>query len=173
MTIFEFTAHDIQAGYSDNGFSAGGLTTEFGFDEQEYLGHPLPRLRGIKLRWSISAIGGNAWALYEDVVSANRAEITSRAAEITHVLGSRLCGLFLRWEPEEAEVSLSFLLPPDPAFASFIMGVIAAERSLSVVHMGFQFASEGRDDAAAPSVSGFMDRREPLFVTDRPILRLK
>jgi hypothetical protein len=189
MTNFEFTAHDVQASYGaertpdarddeskptprPTSFVAHGITTEFSFSYEDPR-HPLPPLSGFKLRWSIHASGGNAWAHYEDIVGWNREKITGREAEIKRVVGNRpFRGLFLRWEPEEKEVDLSYFLSADPAVVPLIMGIIAAKRSLQVSCMGF-FFSNGRDDAAAPSASGFMHRREPLFTTDHPTLQVK
>ena len=79
-------------------------------------------------------------------------------------------GMLQKREPDR--ISLRYSLPADPALAAFVMGVMAAERELVFVCQGFQFASEGRL-TWAPTASGFMERREPVFLYNRPILRLR
>lgn len=174
MATFEFSSEGIRAGFGSHGFFAHGTTSRFGFDEREYLGHGLPSLHAMKLEWSIHTNGDDAWDHYAKVISAWSHDaanwpMTSREDEIKRIYADRpRVGLFMQWKP--GEVSLRYFLKADPAFATLVMGAIAAGREIDVFGQGFQFANEDRPGAAAPTVSGWTERKEPLILTSYPIV---
>lgn len=174
MATFEFRSEGIKAGYSGKGFFAHGETTRFGFDENEYPGHDLPSIRSKRFEWSIHTHGEDPWKQYSDIIDAYAFDRenwpkTDREAEIMRVFSDRpRVGLFMQWRP--GEVSLHFSLASSPELATVIMGAIAAGREIDLFCQGFLFANEDRPGAAAPTVSGWTERKEPLILTDHPII---
>ncbi|MGV9010266.1 hypothetical protein [Brevundimonas sp.] len=176
MATFTFVSEGITAGFGESGFFAFGETSDFQFDEREWPGHGLPHLQSDKLAWSIQTTGRDAWESYTEVIEAygfDRANwpMTERAAEIERIFSKPRLGLFIRWKP--GETTLTVFLKNDPALAIVIMGAIAAGREIDFFQQGFLFADEGKPGAAAPTVSGWSDRKEPLILTDHPIIRVK
>ena len=176
MTTCTFLSEGITAGFGENGFFAFGETTQFEFDEREWPGHGLPYIRTDKFSWQINETGEDAWAQYEEVIEANAFggsswRITERKAEIERVFTKPRLGLFVRWEP--GETTLTVNLGNNTALATVIMGAIGAGREIDFFQQGFTFADEAVTDAAAPTVSGWLERKEPLFLTSPPIIRVK
>ena len=174
MATFDFSSEGITAGFGAHGFFAHGTTTKFAFDEREYPGHGLPSLFSMKLAWTVHTNGGDAWDHYAEVISAWSHDaanwpMTPRADEIKRIYADRpRVGLFMQWRP--GEISLQYFLKDDPAFATLVMGAIAAGCPIDVWCQGFRFADEDRPDAAAPTVSGWAERKEPLLLSSYPIV---
>lgn len=175
MATFEFKSEGIQAGYGENGFFAFGETTDFQFDEREWPGHDLPNIRSMKLVWAINTRGDDQWKEYNDIIDAYAFDHanwprTERASEIERAYADRQrLGLFTRWHP--GKMSLTYSLNPDPTLAVVIMGAIGAGREIDFFAQGFLFADEGKV-AAAPTVSGWSERKEPLILADHPTIRV-
>lgn len=175
MATFEFTSEGIEVGFDRRGFYAHGRTTKFGFDEREYPGHGLPNIQTDEFYWSINTLGEDVWKNYAEVISAWSHDpadwpMTSREAVIKSTFHERLVSLFVRWNPGEVTLNVSF--PPSADFATMIMGALAAGRQIDFYSNGFNYADESRPDAAAPTVSGWSERKEPLFTTHHPIIRV-
>jgi hypothetical protein len=76
------------------------------------------------------------------------------------------------WKWERSSISLSYSLPRDPAFAAFVMGVLSVDREIVFLCNGFHFVEEGKL-APVPTITGLMQREEPLFLHDIPNMHIK
>lgn len=174
MATLNFTTQGIDAGYGEEGFFAFGVTDDFMFDDDDWDFGPLPKFdKPGLLRWAINGYSQDAWVKYETSVDAQRTSMTSRKPVLLDFFKrhSQPVGLFWKWAADEP-ISLSYSFPADASLATFIMGVVAAKRELSVRGDGFMFVD---DIAPAPAASavGFLERQEPCFLLDLPTLRIK
>ncbi len=170
MTTFTFTTQGFEVGYAEDGFFAFGRTTNHEFDEREWQG-PIPRFRGQPISWRIDTAGENQWDSYDRSVKERYPAPLTERAELLKAFFEECgppVGMLWKWGP--GSISLTYSLPPDPSFVAFLMGVLATERELMFLCPGFTFADEGKL-APAATVSGFMEREEPVFLRQRPLIR--
>jgi len=162
VSRFSFTTRDFTVGYDQNGFRASGETTR----------HDLPELRGEPLLWMLDTAATNQWDHYAGLRADQGLPLTERAELLqSHFpkLGGPPVGLLMR---DEVGATLSYSLPNDPALAAFVTGVWAADRELVFSCYRFDWVPEGKL-APGATEAGFMERQEPVFLYERPILRGK
>lgn len=161
MTAFIFITQGIDVGYDEDGFFAYGETTNHKFNERDWVGHGLPRFQGKPIFWRIGSGRKDMWVEYI-AITGQRA--TAKPTDLTKEWFQRYdapVGLLLKLDPYP--IRLTYSLHTDPALASLIMGAVAAERELVFWCEDFMFVDETKP-APVPSVSGFMERQEPLFL---------
>ena len=174
MANYWFTTQGIHVGYGRNGFFASGKTT---VTELSYRplrgGEHIPNIDGHPVNWEIDAKGESQWDHYLHHVAPRQrdAGLTERPLWIPEIFEATGQPVGLMWMRGDA-LFLRYSLPPDPAFATFIMGVIASGRELGAMGTGFYFKPEGAG-GPAPTVSGFVERGEPLFLASPPNLGLQ
>lgn len=170
---FTLTTRGIEAGYDKDGFFVFGRSTIHGFDAGDW-SFVRPPITGMAVDWHIDMKGEDAFERYKEWIYPP-SEISPRVQAIADHLErieERPCGHFRRWSPEDP-IALRYSLPSDPTLVAFIMGVVAADRELVISGNGFYLIEEDDEPKAAPSSVGFMERKEPVFLTDRPTFRVK
>ena len=172
MTTFVVTSKGIEAGWNKEGFFAFGTTIKHEFQNRD--GHfSIPPISGMPVNWRIDAKGEDAFESYK-VHTYPQSDLTPRMEALEEFFEryKPAYGQFRRWSENEP-IELHYSVPNDPTLAAFIMGVVAADRELVIAGQGFRMLYDDDRLAPAPSVAGFMERKEPLFLTDIPTLRMK
>ena len=173
MADFELITNGIEVGFGREGLFAHGLSTTHKF-ENDVWNHDKPWIHDIPIEWSIRLDDMNpfeAWAssCTNPGMDLFRPRVNMlREYFIRH--DERPVGMMRRRNNNEP-IILRYHFKNDPSLTAFIMGAIAAGRELSVWGQGWVFLA---DDVLNwdTSVKGFMERNEPVFVTERPILKI-
>jgi hypothetical protein len=173
MASFELTTNGIDVGYGEDGFFAFGVTTTHKFENDDWRWGE-PPIRGMPIAWSIRFSGED---LFDEYVSDTfpQSDLSPRVPIIQEYLRDlkrRVIGKMHRWDLKDP-IELTYHLPNDPSLAAIIVGAAAAGRELSIWGLGWHFADNDDSIRLAASVAGFMERREPAFVTDMPIVKMK
>lgn len=171
MSSLSLFTHGIEAGYDEDGFFAFGTTTDHRFDgsDPSFMRAPITNM---PITWRIDLKGHDAFEKYKEWTFP-ASDLSPRVPTLDDYFEKvrrRPCGSFRRWTADEP-ISLSYSLPNDPALVAFVMGVVAADREMVITAQHLLMVSE---DAIAPaaSVAGFMERKEPVFLLDHPVLRI-
>lgn len=166
MSKLELKARDVHVGYGKDGFYAFGSTTDHSLERSDF-NEEGPPIEGQPIDWFIKLTGANQYEEYK----CWRSSEGERDKELEEHYGLKYparCQL-RRWRSDKRTV-LEVSYPNDPALAAFLTGVAMHDQGLSIYSPGWCFLAE---DRVAPAVSciGFMEREEPAFSADYPILR--
>ncbi|MBN9481139.1 MAG: hypothetical protein J0I52_12935 [Bordetella sp.] len=169
LTLF---TRGIEVGYDEDGFFAFGTTPMHRYDGSDPSFTRAP-ITDIAITWRIDLKGYDAFEKYKDWTfpASDLSPRVPMLEDYFEKVKTRPCGSFRRWSADEP-ISLSYSLPNDPSLVAFIMGAVAADREMAITARHLLMVSE---DALAPaaSVTGFMERKEPVFLLDHPVLRVK
>jgi hypothetical protein len=173
MASIELTTNGIDVGYGEDGFFAFGVTTAHKFKDDSWEWRDAP-IRGMPIQWSIRFSGRN---LLKEYVSNTfpESELSMRVPliqEYFNIMERSAIGKMHRWDLNEP-IDLCYHLPNDPSLAAIIASAAAADRDLSIWGPGWYFTDDDVGTGRAASVAGFMERREPAFVIEMPIVKLK
>lgn len=174
MANFELITNGIDVGYGEDGFFAMGVSTAHRFGDDEDWEGGRPPVRGMPVCWSISLSGKDP---FEEYVSYTYppSELSPRVALLRDLFSetkSRPVGKMRRWDHNEP-IQLSYYFPNDASLAALIVGAVAADRELTIRGSGWYFLTDDSRLAPAPTVDGFMERKEPAFATELPTLRVR
>ncbi len=172
MASFLLITQGIQAGYGEDGFFASGISTRHRFHSYDDYRFAKPYIGGMPVQWRIDTKGEDMFAKYKDWTYP-QTDLSPRVPLLDEIYATKPpCGLFRRWSHDEP-IELTYSLPNDPTLATFIMGVVAADREMVISGNGFYLIDDDANPAPSPSVKGFMERKEPRFLSDRPTLGLR
>ena len=172
MATFELTTQGIEVGYGDDGFFAFGTSVIHNFQNEDWQ-HGTPPIRGMPVTWRI---GLNEEDPFEKYVTYTypASDLSPRVPLLRdYFLNVKQTAKveMRRWDHSEP-ISLHCIFPNDPSLASLVMGAASADRELVIWSQGWIFLVEEKL-APAVTVDGFMERKEPAFSLDPPMLRLK
>lgn len=172
MAIFSLKTQGVHFGYTSDGFWAGGSTDHYEFDERDYVGHDLPRLQRRPIQWRIDTYGRDCWADYKSYVYPPE-NMTRRFDSLDGFFGvgseCKAVGMFHYWSTDEMPV-LQYSFPKDPSLVIYVLSTAHMERDIEISGGSFVFSKEGTL-AVAPTVSDWMECREPLFLWELPSFR--
>lgn len=172
MAQFSLITQGIHAGCGEDGFFASGVSTRHRLDNYDDYRFATPNIGGMPVQWRIDTKGEDMFAKYKSWTYP-KTDLSPRVPVLDKIYATQPpCGLFRRWSHDEP-IALTYSLPNDPTLATFIMGVVAADREMVISGSGFLMIDDDDTLAPAPSVKGFMERKEPRFLLDRPTLGLK
>lgn len=169
MATFSLTTQGIRCGFSREGFWASGTTDRYEFDERDWVGHDLPRLQRQPIQWSINTKGEDCWKQYQEYLYPPEKMTPRRDALNAFFNGERhlrAVGSFHKWSQTEPPL-LRYSFPQDHSLAVYLTAMMQMEREIIITGMGFIFVDEPQI-APAPTVSGWMEREEPLFLWELP-----
>jgi len=172
MASFLLITQGIHAGYGEDGFFASGISTRHRFHSGGDYRFATPYIGGMPVQWRIDTKGENMLAQYKHWTYP-KSDLSPRVPLLDKIYATTTpCGSFRRWSHDEP-IELSYSLPNDPTLATFIMGVVAADREMVISGNGFYLIDDDENLAPSASVKGFMERKEPLFLQYRPTLGLR
>lgn len=172
MANLQLVTQGIEAGYDEDGFFAFGTTVSHEFRNHDWHSGT-PDIQGMPIQWRINLRGQDLFERYQSLVREADGQ-SSRLPMLQDYFVSvqqRPTGCLRRWDHDEP-IALSYSFPNDPSLAAFVMGAVAADRELTIWSGGWLFLTEDKV-APAASIDGFMQRAEPAFTLDAPILRVR
>ena len=173
MSSFEITSQGISASYYDGEFSIGGTSTDHALDNGDDWEWTVPRIKDMPVRWRIVLTNKDVFTAYKTLLWKPE-HTTPRLQDIENYFSRVECmpvGILRRWDHAEP-ISLAYHYPNDPTLAAFLMGVATSGKEIEIFGQGWLW-SKGDEPQAAASVPGFMERFEPAFTLEFPVLRMK
>lgn len=163
----------IEAGYDEGGFFAFGqsMTHEFREDDWEF---GTPPIKDVPVHWSIRLDDVDPFERYVSYTYPP-SELSPRVPLLRNFFAQiekKPVGEMRRWDENEP-INLLYHLPKDPVIATLIMGVIAGDRELIIWGQGWHFLRDDEKLAPAATTVGFMERKEPAYTVDVPVLRIR
>ncbi len=172
MARFVLITQGIHAGYGEDGFFASGISTRHRLENNDDYHFATPHIVGMPIQWRIDTKGEDMLAQYKHWTYP-KTDLSPRVPLLDKIYATKTpFGSFRRWSQDEP-IELTYSLPNDPTLATFIMGVVAADREMVIAGNGFYLIDDDDKLAPSPSVKGFMERKEPLFLQCRPTLGLR
>lgn len=173
MSGFEITSQGISASYYEGDFSISGTSTKHALENGDHWEWTVPRIRDMPVHWRITLTGKDVFTAYKELVWKPE-HITPRLQHVEDYFGrvEKLpVGMMRRWNHNEP-ISLAYHYPNDPTLAAFLMGVASSGKEIEIFGHGWLW-SKGDEPQSAASVPGFMERFEPAFTLQFPVLSMK
>lgn len=173
MSSFEIISQGIKAGYHEGDFYVFGTSTAHKLDNGDDWEWTAPRIRDMPVQWKIALTDKDVFKRYKDLLwkPEHRSPRLPHIEEYLTRVDARPVGMLRRWDQAEP-INLLYHYPNDPSLAAFLMGVVAAGKEIEIFGHGWLW-SKGDEPQAAASVPGFMDRTEPAFTLEHPVLSMK
>lgn len=173
MGTLRIVTEGIEAGFGEGGFFAYGQSLSHDFTGADW-DEGAPPIEDLPIRWFICLDGQDPFERYVNYTYP-KSKLSPRVPLLRDFFAEierKPVGQIQRWDENEP-IELRYHLPSDPTFATFIMGVIAADRELIILAEGLHFLRDDENLSPAATTAGFMERQEPVYTVDAPVLQMR